>query len=497
LNYNNSFGKHAVAGMLLYNKNQRTINVQVPYNYLGIVGRLTYGYANRYLAEVNFGYNGSEQFAPEKRFGFFPSFSAGWVISEENFLKSSQAIQFLKIRASYGKVGNDQISGSRFVYLDDWTQGSGGYFNGITAIPGLPTFVYQNSVPNPNVGWEVANKYNFGFESKFLKGFEFNFDLFYEKRNSILLTRSVVPAYMFGQLSLPPTNTGVMENRGFEATLSYQKQVNKDLFLKTSFGTAFAINNVINANEVAYDSTFAYRNRIEGYPLGVVWGYHNLGYFKDQADINASPSQAGLGSVVMPGDLKYADLNNDGQIDVKDQMPMKFPLVPQLNLNLSFTAQYKGFDMSVLLQGVTNYNYDFSGRAIWDYSGNTMNCINLISVKNYYTPNLYAWTPEKAANGGDIRYPRIHTDGNTVSKQISDYWEINLWYMRVKNVELGYTLPKKLSSKIGMSDLRIYFNALNMFTFSNMPFKILDPEVSSSISHPIYKNFNLGVNVSF
>ena len=497
LNYNNTFGKHAVTGMLLYNQNQRIINVQVPYNYLGIVGRLTYDYANRYLAEVNFGYNGSEQFAPGKRFGFFPSFSAGWVISEENFLKSSQAIQLLKIRGSFGQVGNDQISGSRFVYLDDWTQGSGGYFNGITAIAGLPTFVYQNTVPNPDVSWEVANKYNFGFESKFLKGFGLDFDLFYEKRSSILLTRSVVPAYMFGQLSLPPTNTGVMENKGFEATLSYQKQVNKDLFLKTTFSTSFAKNNVIKANETAYDSTFTYRNRIEGYSLGTVWGYHNLGYFKDQADIDASPSQTGLGSVVMPGDLKYADLNHDGKIDVKDQMPMKYPLIPQLNLAFTFTAQYKGFDMSVLLQGVTNYNYDFSGLAIWDYSGNSINVINMISVKNYYTPNLYAWTPEKAANGGDIRYPRLHTDGNSCSKQISDYWEINLWYMRVKNVELGYTFPKKLSSKIGMSDLRIYFNALNMFTFSNMPFKILDPEVSNSTSHPISKNFNLGVNISF
>ena len=497
LNYNNSFGKHAVTGMFLFNQNQRIIDAQVPYNYIGLVGRLTYDYDSRYLGEVNFGYNGSEQFAPGKRFGFFPSFSAGWVISEEDFMKSSKAIQLLKIRASYGQVGNDQISGSRFLYLDDWTQGSGGYFNGITALPGLPTFVYQNSVPNPNVGWEVANKYNFGFESKFLKGFGFDFDLFYEKRNSILITRSLLPAYMFGQLNLPPTNNGVMENKGVEATLSYQKKVNKDLFLRTTFSTSFARNKVLKANEVAFDSTFAYRNQIEGYPVGTVFGYKNLGYFKDQADIDASPSHAGLGSVVIPGDLKYADLNKDGKIDVKDLMPMKYPLVPELSFSFTINAEYKGFDMSVMLQGVTNYNYDFRGRGIWDYSGNQFNGINNISMKNYYTPNLYAWTPEKAANGGDIRYPRIHTDGNTVSKQISDYWEINLWFMRVKNVELGYTIPKKLSSKIGMSDLRVYFNALNMFTFSNMPFKILDPEVSSSINHPIYKNFNLGINVSF
>jgi len=497
LNYNNAFRKHAVTGMLLYNKNQRTIDAQVPFNYIGLVGRLTYDYDSRYLGEVNFGYNGSEQFAPGKRFGFFPSFSAGWVISEEDFMKSSKAIQLLKIRASYGKVGNDKISGSRFLYLDDWTQGTGGYFNGITAIPGLPTFVYQNSIPNTNVGWEVANKYNFGFESKFLKGFGFDFDLFYEKRNSILITRSLLPVYMFGQLNLPPTNNGVMENKGFEATLSYQKKVNKDFFFRTTFSTAYARNKVLKANEVPFDSTYAYRNQIEGYPVGMVFGYKNLGYFKDQADIDASPSHAGLGSVVLPGDLKYADLNKDGKIDVKDLMPMKYPLVPELSFSFNINAEYKGFDMSIMLQGVTNYNYDFRGRAIFDYSGNSVNVINNISVKNYYTPNLYAWTPDKVANGGDIRYPRIHSDGNTVSKQISDYWEINLWYMRVKNVELGYTLPKQLSSRIGMSDLRFYFNALNMFTFSNMPFKILDPEVSNSLNHPIYKNFNLGVNVSF
>ena len=492
LNYNNTFGKNAVTGLLLFKQDQKIIDVQVPYNYLGLVGRVTYGYANRYLAEVNFGYNGSEQFAPGKRFGFFPSFSAGWVISEENFLKSSTAIQFLKIRGSYGQVGNDQISGSRFIYLDDWTQGTGGYFNGQTNLPGLPTPVYQNSIPNPNVSWEVANKSDFGFESKFLKGFGLDFDLFYEYRSSILLTTSAVPAYMFGQTSLPPTNTGVMENKGFEATLSYQKQVNHDLFLRTSFSASFAQNKVLHANEVAYDSTYAYRNRVEGYPVGTVWGYHCLGYFKDQADINASPNQSGLGSTVMPGDLKYADLNHDGKIDAKDMMPMKYPGVPELNLAFTFSAQYKGFDVSVLLQGVADYNYNFTGRAIWDWSGNAVN-----GLENYFQENLYAWTPDKAANGGDIRYPRIHTDGNTCSKQISDYWEINLWYMRVKNVEVGYTFPKKWSSKVGMSNLRVYFNGLNMFTFSNMPFKILDPEVSNSLNHPISKNFNFGVNISF
>ena len=167
LNYNNKFGKNTVSGLLLYKQNQKIINNQVPYNYVGIVGRGTYDYASKYLAEVNFGMNGSEQFAPGKRFGFFPSVSLGWVASEEQFMKSVRAIQFLKIRGSFGQVGNDQISSRRFIYVDDWTQGAGGYFNGTGAMPGLPAAVYQNTMPNPDVSWEVSNKSNLGFESRF------------------------------------------------------------------------------------------------------------------------------------------------------------------------------------------------------------------------------------------------------------------------------------------------------------------------------------------
>lgn len=494
LNYIKTFGKHSVTGLLLYKQSQEVIDEQLPFNYLGVVGRVTYNYAGKYLSEVNFGYNGSEQFAPGRRFGFFPSFSAGWVISEENFMKPVKAIQFLKIRGSFGQVGNDQISNKRFIYLDDWTQGNGGYSAGLPYIPGLPAPVYQNSIPNTMVTWEKANKANLGLESKFLNGFGLDLDVFYEKRSSILLTTSIIPNYMFGQLSLPPTNDGVMENKGFETSFSYKKQVNHDFYFETTFSASFAQNKVLKANETPFDSTFVHPYRTEGYSRGTMWGYKYLGYYKDLADIENSPGEASLGGVPLPGDLKYADLNHDGIIDEKDKIPMDNPSVPKLNMALSFTTAYKGFDFSILFQYVTDYTLNYSGRGVYDWEGNPYGADGL---RNYFQIHEYAWTADKAANGGDIRYPRLHVDGFTVSKEPSDYWMINFSYLRVKNIELGYKFPEKWCSAINIKNIRIYVNALNALTLSNMPFKTMDPEVSNTINHPVFANYNLGVNVTF
>lgn len=493
LNYSRTFGKHDVTGLLLYKQNQEIINNQVPFNYVGIVGRGTYNYDQRYLAEFNFGMNGSEQFAPGRRFGFFPSLSLGWVLSEEKFMKSNQAIEFLKIRGSFGQVGNDRISSRRFIYLDDWTQGEGGYFSGTGAIPGLPQAVYQNTMPNEFVKWEVSNKGNIGFESRFKNGFEWDLDLFYEKRSSILIDETPIPSYLFGQINLPPVNDGVMTNRGFETSVTYSKNFNKDLFLMTRFSAAFARNRIENSNETPYDDTFAYPYRTEGFPRNTIWGFDCLGYFKDQQEIDSWADQTGLGASVLPGDLKYADKNGDHVIDEKDMIPMKHPTVPELNLSFAFNVDYKGFDLSVLLHGVTNYTYNFSGRAVYDWEGNDYG-----GIKNYFELHKkYAWTPEKVLNGGDIRYPRMHVDGVTVSKQPSNYWLIDLWYFRIKNLELGYTFPKSLSSSIGLQKLRIYFNGFNLLTIDNMPFKYFDPEVPNSLQHPIFANYNVGLNVTF
>lgn len=492
LNYVNSFGEHNVTGLFLYKQNTRIVNNEVPYNYVGIVGRATYNFKQRYLGEVNFGMNGSEQFASGKRFGFFPSLSLGWVVSEESFMQDIGAIDFLKIRGSFGKVGNDRISNSRFIYVDNWTQGMGDYFRNTGGMAGLPNPVYEKSMPNKLVSWEVANKSNIGLETNFKNGIEVDVDLFYEKRNSILITQLPIPKYMFGQLSLPPRNDGVMVNRGFEASIGYNKKVNSDLYITTRFSTAFARNRVENANEIPFDDDFAYPYRSEGFARGSYFGFDCLGYFDDEAEIEGWADQSALGAFVLPGDLKYKDQNNDMIIDEKDKIKMDYPRVPELNLAFSLSVNYKGFDVSALLQGVTNYTFDFSGRAIYDWHGNSVD-----GIKNYFGLHKYAWTPEKAENGGDIRYPRMHIDGASVSKQPSNYWLIDVWYVRLKNVELGYTFPKKVTKSMGLSNLRIYFNGLNMLTVDNMPFKYLDPEVSSSLSHPLYANFNVGVNVTF
>ncbi len=491
LNYNRSFNNHNVSGLLLYKQNQRIVNVEVPYNYVGIVGRATYAYRQKYLAEFNFGMNGSEQFAPGHRFGFFPSVSLGWVLTEEPFMKSVNGVQFLKLRGSFGQVGNDQISGSRFIYVDDYTQGYGGYFNGLNGLPGLPDPVYEKSMPNELVTWEVSNKFNIGFESRFSKGFEWDVDLFYEKRNSILIDVASIPAYMYGQLALPSTNDGIMSNRGFETTFGYSTSVSKDLFLGARFSASFARNKVEKMNETPLDETYAYQYKVEGFSRGVNWGYDCLGYFEDQAEIEGWADQTGLGAQTLPGDLKYRDVNGDGAIDPKDLVPMKYPGVPELNMALNLTAQYKGFDFNVLFQGVSNYTFNFSGRGIYDWDG------GIGGIKTYFDHHRYSWTPERAANHEEIRYPRMHPDGISGNKQASDYWLIDLAYLRIKNLELGYTLPKRWSSCAGIENFRIYLNGSNLLTIDNMPEKILDPEVSNSLNHPIFKTYNIGLNITF
>lgn len=491
-NYKRKFNKkHDVTGLFLFMRDNRVVNGAVPYNYVGVVGRATYGFMNKYLAEFNFGMNGSEQFAKGKRFGFFPSFSAGWVLSEEKFLKDIDAISFLKLRGSFGQVGNDKMTNDRFLYVPNWKQGYGGWLRGLKGIPGLPTAVYQDLMHNPGISWEVANKYNVGLESQLFRGFEFDLDVFYEKRNSILLTESFIPELMLGQADLPPTNTGVMTNRGFETKLGYTKKFNKDFRLGANFSMAFARNNVENWNEQPFDDSYATPYRRQGYSLGSQFGYDFIGYFKSQEEIDNSPSQQSLGNVVAPGDLKYRDANEDGVIDYKDYVEMDYPSVPELNYSFSLFGNYKGFDFNVLLTAVDHYSYNILGRGIEDWGGNDIG-----GNKNYFNHHANAWTPERAETG-DFWYPRMYPSGESVSKQPSNFWIIDTWYARIKNLELGYTLPKAMLHKIGISNIRLFITGSNLAIWDNLPVKTIDPETRNSLSHPIYSTYNFGLNVSF
>jgi TonB-linked SusC/RagA family outer membrane protein len=486
VNYARTFGLHDVTAMVLFNRYQKNINIQLPYNYIGLVGRATYGYNHRYLAEVNFGYNGSEQFAPGKQFGFFPSFSIGWVLSEENFMKQHSGwLDFMKVRASYGQVGNDRMGAARFLYIENWSIGGSGW-------SGLPVGTVENSIANRNISWEVNNKYNIGLEARFLKSFNFDLDLFYEERNNILVRDAgTTPTGVFGtgsvygggSVQLPPINSGKVKNKGFEISLGYNKTIGRDWSLGITANGAYSRNKVIYLSEVLLPEEYAYRLRSTGYRLGQPFGYETAGFFNSQEEIEEWYDQTPLGSAPKPGDLKYVDKNDDGKVDERDMSPIGNPNVPDWTFGGAIQLQWKLFDLSMMFQGSAGSSYYLNGIGIWE-------------TDNFNEWHKEAWTSEKYANGEKITYPRLDP-GSNASKQTSDFWMVNGSYIRLKNAEFGITLPVKIAERIGASRIRIYANGLNLLTFDNYPVKYYDPEQNSNYVYPLFKAYNVGLNVSF
>jgi len=486
VNYNNTFGLHDVTAMLLFNRYQRNVNIELPYNYIGFVGRFTYDYNHRYLAEFNFGYNGSEQFAPGKQFGFFPSLSLGWVISEENFMKQySSWLDFLKIRASYGKVGNDRMGAARFLYIENWQVGGSGW-------SGLPAGTIEGSLANKNISWEINNKYNIGLETRLFKGFNFDLDFFYEVRNNILVRNAgTVPTGIFGtgavagngNISLPPINSGEVENRGFEISFGYQKTIGKDWYIGITANTAYNRNKVLYMTEVLLPEDYACRYRSTGYRLGQPFGYETAGFFNTEQDLIDWYDQSDLGAMPKLGDLKYKDQNGDGIINEKDMVPIGDPNVPDWTFGGAINLSYKWFDLSLMFQGTAGSSYYLSGIGIWE-------------TENFNEWHKKAWTAERYVKGEKITYPRLDPNSNA-SKQPSDFWLADASYIRLKNAEIGVTLPEKISNGISASKIRIYANGLNLLTFDNFPVKYYDPEQSNNFVYPLFKSINIGLNISF
>lgn len=473
LNYNRSFGPHSVSGLVLFNRYQRVVNIELPYNYVGLVGRATYGYKNKYLGEVNFGYNGSEQFAPGHKMGFFPSLSVGWVASNEDFINDALPwLSFAKIRASYGQVGNDNMNGARFAFLTLW--------NGS----------YESQIGNDQLVWEKANKYNVGLETRLFNNFSFDADVFYERRNNILISATgLVPTGMFGTGGvfnsgiIPKINAGEIENKGFELTAGYQKSFRKDFRLDVRLNGAFNRNNVLNMSEVLLPEGYAYRLRSTGYPIGQPFGYATDGFFNSQKEIDDWYDQSGIGSLPKVGDLKYKDINGDGIISEEDQMPIGHPEMPEWTFGGAVSLRYKNFDFSMMWQGVANRSYLLVGQRIWE-------------TYNFNEWHKEAWTQERFDAGLPITYPRLDP-GSGASKQVSDFWYADGSYIRLRNLEVGYSIPEKLSGKIGASGVRIYANGLNLLTFDKYPVKYQDPEQNNELLYPVFKAYNVGLNVTF
>jgi TonB-linked SusC/RagA family outer membrane protein len=473
LNYTRSFNLHDVTAMLLFNRYQRVVNIELPYNYIGLVGRATYAYAHRYLAEVNFGYNGSEQFAPGHKMGFFPSFSAGWALSEEDFVRNALPwLTYAKLRASYGQVGNDNMGNRRWAFLTLWSDS------------------HESQIGNTELEWEKASKYNVGLETKLFNDFSFDADVFYERRNNILIPATgLIPTGVFGTGGvyasgiLPNINAGEVENKGFELTAGYMKSFTPDMRLNLRFNGAFNRNKVLYVSEVLLPEEYAYRLRSTGYRLGQSFGYETAGFFNSEQDLLDWYDQTGIGSAPKLGDLKYKDKNGDGVITEQDQVPIGDPEVPEWTFGGALAFDCKGFDFSMMWQGVANRSYFLSGQRIWE-------------THNFNQWHKEAWSQERYDAGQEITYPRLEP-GSDASKKTSDFWYTDGSYIRLKNVELGYTLPRKLSAKIAASSIRIYANGLNLLTFDSYPVKYIDPEQNNELLYPVFKAYNVGINISF
>ncbi len=482
LDYDRTFGKSELTGLVLYNQQEYRNGAITPYCYQGIVGRATYGYDKKYLGEVNIGYNGSENFAPGKRFGFFPAMSLGWVVSEEKFMKGVDFVSFLKVRGSYGEVGNDKlyIGGveQRFLYYNDYAQ-SGGYRFGSNYL--LWNGIMEGRIGNNDVTWERAKKSNIGVEANFFNSkLGLVMDLFNEDRSDILISQAnTVPKT--GGAQLPAANKGITNNHGYEIELTHRSKIGAvNYFVKGNY--TFARNKIISIDE---PTSIAPWQRLEGKPIGQPIMYECIGLFQSAADIANSPSQAAIG-VPMVGDRKYRDYNKDGVINTLDRFASQYTNIPEISYGFSVGGSYKGFDFSVLLQGVDHVTLTF-----WKGQNNN---------------EVGRWNPFLTADqNANATYPTLHSNagsGGAINNGVTSFGAFgnvyNGAYIKLKNVEFGYSLPKSLVKSIGISAARIYTNGVNLaILFDHL--KYFDPETGSGDGtfYPQMSVVNCGFNITF
>lgn len=490
INYARTFGKHNVTAMATaYRRFWEGTSADIPYNVLGTAARATYSFDDRYLVEGNLGYNGSEQFAPSKRFGLFPSGSIGWIASNESFLKGNKYLTWLKFRASYGLVGNDSMGGLRFLYQDDnKIQSGNGFVQGLGG-----KIVKEGLIGNKSITWELSKKMNLGVEIGLFKDFRINVDYFTEKRDQILLKRRTVPSFQ-GVSSdyIPRVNMGKVDNHGVDVEVSYFHTFNRDFSISSRVNFGFNDNTAIELDEPMRSEEYAYQYHEEGFRLGQEFGYlidwdsPGNGYFTSQDEID-SYYPYGFGGKPRVGDFVYKDVNGDGVIDQKDLSPIGYSTtVPGLNYGISLGLNFKGIDFNVLFSGLGRYSKYYSGQGVveWTKQG------------TYFDWTRNGWTEERYKNGEKITYPAISTT-KTVSHTENDFFIQNRSFLRLKNIELGYTLPERFLSKVGVKALRVYVSGQNLFVWDNLRITHIDPEQNNSYGYPITKNVTLGLNINF
>ncbi len=480
--YDRSFDLHSVGGMVIYTQNEYMLNnpdgliASLPKRKQGIAGRVTYGFDSRYLAEFNFGYNGSENFAKNKRFGFFPSAAIGYAISNEPFWEPLRdVVSWLKLRASWGLVGNDEIGGERFVYMSDIDLTGAGYRTGIDQNYTRSGPVY-NRYANNDITWEIGEKINFGIDLRLFNKINITADVFREVRDDIFLARKTIPT-SFGTAGTDIYgNLGKVENRGMDASIDVSHNFNPDFTMQVKGTFTFAQNEVLESDEPPY-STYPNLSSV-GHPVNTLWGYQAERLFIDQAEIGSSPIQQ-IGGTVLPGDIKYTDITQDidglNLINSDDRRPMGYPTIPEIVYGIGPSFRYKKLDFSFFLQGAARTSFFINNFHPFGTSSNR-NVLEFIADDYWSVENQNVFAA----------YPRLSKMDHPNNTANSSYWLRDASYLKLKNAEVGYTLKF----------MRFYLRGMNLLTFSK--FDLWDPEQGggNGLKYPTQRIFNIGVQMS-
>lgn len=515
IHYARNFGLHQVGAILKYTQDGTTNNSQNDYvdktsddpieqmnidfqrtiqgidrRHQGLAGRFTYGYANRYFVDFNFGYNGSENFAKHNRFGFFPAYSSAWNLGEEPWIrKAAPWIDMFKIRYSYGKVGNDYLS-TRFPFQGRFmTDDNDRYIFGDF---GTSNYTYNGisylMLANKDITWEVARKHDIGIDF-YLFGNKFSgtIDYFRETRDGIFMTRNYLPQIIgVSNSQQPSANIGKVRSTGVDGNIAYTEKIGQvNLTVRGNFTYS-------KSKILEYDEQYSHYSysRNSGFRVDQARGLIALGLFKDYDDIRYSPDQSALKGdfEIAPGDIKYKDVNGDGKINDNDIVPIGSTTKPNLIYGFGISAQWKGFDFNVLFQGVGESSFFINGFTVYPFSEGSWGNILTDVVGNYWS----------LGKNEDIhaKYPRLTYGNNSNNNRASTYWLRDGSYLRLKNLEIGYTLPKAFVSKMHIQNVRFYFMATNLLTFSE--FDLWDPELGSSNGqqYPLSRTFTLGMTIN-
>ena len=510
LEYNNTFaGKHAVGAMLLYNQKERQKNNEaLVYRTQGLVGRITYGYDNRYFIEANFGYTGSETFAKKNRFGFFPAVGASYMISNESWYPEGlkRVLSSAKVRASFGRTGNDDTGTSRFLYRATFSESGHTFNQGISsggATNGLGAGIYDLQFENLTLGWEIEDKTNVGLDLSFFnRAIQIQADYFYNIRSAILLQRNTIPQYA-GFHQNPWQNYGRVRNQGLDASIDMMKSFG-DWKVSARGTFTFARNKVLEIDELTPSEEYqrVTGTRINEQELYIAERLYTIDDFivtkndngTDAYTLRPGLPQPALGGIIGPGDIKYVDMNHDGIIDTNDKVrgvghPYK---TPEINFGFGFNVEWKGIYASVFFSGVANTSILLaSGNStFWPFNWG-------VEKGNYRTAFLDRWTTENPSQ--DVVYPRLHVGyGNSINDEPSTWWLRDGSFLRLKNAEIGYVLPEKALRTLKISGLRIYLLGENLCVFDHI--KFWDPEQGNrnkGVSYPMQHSFTLGVQLDF